>query len=78
MAGRLVVQVRAALLALDCGLSKQLCTLGYTALKNSKSAKVLSYRLNKLKTNNNNKKTRAAEPRKLVHFIFFQSGKKYE
>lgn len=76
MAGRLVVQVRAALLALDCGLSKQLCTLGYTALKNSKSAKVLSYRLNKLKTNNN--KTRAAEPRKLVHFAFFQSGKKYE
>ena len=29
MAGKLVAQVRAALLASDCGLSKQLCNLDY-------------------------------------------------
>lgn len=36
-------------LRIDCGLIKQLCTLGYAALKNSKNAKVLAYKLNKFK-----------------------------
>ena len=46
IARRPVVQVRAVLLASDCGLSKQLGTFSYAALKNSKNANMLAYTLN--------------------------------